>query len=93
MQKIPIRSREELVEVIRTTINQDGFFADLNHLDVSLIVSPYGYTAETAASGERTIVALTGLRVSLILVLVVIGYAYWLIQPHALAEWKSKPAF
>ena len=37
MQKIPIRSREELVEVIRTTINQDGFFADLNHLDVSLI--------------------------------------------------------
>jgi O-antigen ligase len=52
------------------------------NLDVSLVISPYARNLENLASGERTIVALTELRVSLILALVVIGYVYWLIRPR-----------
>jgi O-antigen ligase len=52
------------------------------NLDVSLIISRYGITDESVASGQRGIVALTGLRVSLALAFVAIGYAYWLIQPR-----------
>jgi hypothetical protein len=52
------------------------------NLDVSLIISRYGITQESVASGQRGIVALTSLRVSLVLALVALGYAYWLIQPR-----------
>jgi teichuronic acid biosynthesis protein TuaE len=52
------------------------------NLDVSLIISRYGITEASVASGQRGIVALTGLRVSLVLAFVVIGYVYWLIQPR-----------
>ncbi len=52
------------------------------NLDVSLITSQYSESPENLASGYRTIVALTELRVSLVLALVAIGYAYWFIQPR-----------
>ncbi len=50
------------------------------NLDFSLLISPYARNLENIASGNRTIVALTELRISLILIVVVIGYAVWLIE-------------
>jgi O-antigen ligase len=52
------------------------------NLYVSLIISPYSRSREAVAFGLYTIVALTELRASLILAMVVIGYVYWLIQPR-----------
>lgn len=49
------------------------------NLDISLIISPYARNIENMANG-RTIVALTELRVSLMLVVVIIGYMLWLID-------------
>jgi putative inorganic carbon (HCO3(-)) transporter len=49
------------------------------NLDVSLIISPYAQNPENLARGHRTLVALTELRLSLVSVLLVIGYALWLI--------------
>jgi O-antigen ligase len=49
------------------------------NLDVSLVISPYARTAENVARGYRTIVALTELRLSLATVMLVIGYALWII--------------
>jgi O-antigen ligase len=54
------------------------------NLDVSLIISPYAPNLQNIASGHRTLVALTELRLSLSLVLLVIGYALWLIRPRDL---------
>jgi O-antigen ligase len=53
------------------------------NLDVSLIISPYAPNPENISSGHRTIVALTELRVSLVLVLIIIGYALWLVGSRA----------
>jgi hypothetical protein len=50
------------------------------HLDVSLIISPYAYNPENLARGHRTLIALTELRLSLVLVLLVIGYALWIMR-------------
>jgi O-antigen ligase len=49
------------------------------NLDFSLIISPYGRTTESMANG-RTIMALTGLRLSLILIIVIVGYVLWLVE-------------
>ncbi len=50
-------------------------------LDISLIISPYAVTPETIARGHRTLIALTELRLSVVSVLLVIGYALWIIKP------------
>ena len=52
------------------------------NLDVSLIISPYARNAQNIARGYRTIVALTELRVSLVFVVLLIGYALWLAVPR-----------
>ena len=49
------------------------------HLDVSLVVSRYARNPENIAHGYRTLVALTELRLSLVFVLIVVGYAAWFI--------------
>jgi O-antigen ligase len=51
------------------------------NLDFSLIISPYGRNEVNMASG-RTIVALTGLRLSLILIVVMVGYILWLVEGY-----------
>jgi len=52
------------------------------NFDFSLIVSPYARNSENIAMGHRTIVALTELRISLLLIVVVIGYLLWLVERH-----------
>jgi O-antigen ligase len=53
------------------------------NLDVSLIISPYARNPYNMARGHRTLIALTELRLSLVLALLVIGYALWLIKPRS----------
>jgi len=48
------------------------------NLDVSVLISPYARTLGNIAKGYRTIVALTELRLSLVTVLLLIGYALWI---------------
>jgi len=50
------------------------------NLDFSLIVSPYADNPANIAHGHRTLIALTELRLSLVFVLLVVGYALWLIR-------------
>jgi len=52
------------------------------NLDVSLIISPYAHVPENIARGHRTLATLTELRLSLISVLLIVGYALWLIKPR-----------
>jgi O-antigen ligase len=52
------------------------------NLDVSLVISPYARNLENLASGQRTLVALTELRLTLVSIALVIGYALWLIGPR-----------
>ncbi len=58
------------------------------NIDVSLIISPYARNPVNLAQGNRTLIALTELRISLILVLLVFGYALWLVR---LKSTESKP--
>jgi O-antigen ligase len=48
------------------------------NLDVSVIISPYARNIENIANG-RTIVALTELRISLIMLVVLTGYILWMV--------------
>jgi len=48
------------------------------NLDVSIIISPYSRNPENVARGFRTLIALTELRVSLVLITLVVGYALWI---------------
>jgi O-antigen ligase len=48
------------------------------NLDISILISPYARNLSNIASG-RTIVALTELRISLIMLVVIIGYLLWLV--------------
>lgn len=50
------------------------------NLDRSLMISPYSRNPENIAQGHRTIVALTELRLSLVFLLLLIGYALWLVR-------------
>lgn len=50
------------------------------NLDFSVIISPYARNAQNIANGNRTIMALTEFRVSLILIAVIIGYVLWLVN-------------
>jgi putative inorganic carbon (HCO3(-)) transporter len=52
------------------------------NLDISLVISPYARNPENLARGYRTLIALTELRLSIVLVVLVIGYALWLIKPR-----------
>jgi hypothetical protein len=49
------------------------------NLDISLIISPYARNVENMANG-RTIVALTELRLSLVMIVVAVGYVLWLVE-------------
>ena len=49
------------------------------NLDFSVIISPYAANNANIAIGNRTIIALTELRVSFILIIVVVGYLLWLV--------------
>lgn len=60
------------------------------NLDVSLIISPYSANPENLARGNRTIVALTELRLSLVLVLLALGYALWLLKMPG-HDYKLRP--
>lgn len=59
------------------------------NLDVSVVISPYARNPENVARGYRTIVALTELRLSLVAVVLVIGYALWIIRSQ---DSDRKPA-
>ncbi len=50
------------------------------NLDISLIISPYARNPENLARGHRTLIALTELRLSIVTILVLVGYALWLIS-------------
>jgi MFS family permease len=52
------------------------------NLDVSLIISPYARNLTNLASGQRTLVALTELRLTLVSLVLVVGYALWLVGPR-----------
>ena len=69
------------------------------NLDFSVIISPYARNAANIFHGYRTIVALTELRVSLILIVVVVGYILWLVdrqgasrRPFRFFAGTSRPA-
>lgn len=49
-------------------------------LDFSAAFSPYSRTEENLARGSLTIVALTELRISLVLIVLVFGYALWVLE-------------
>lgn len=49
-------------------------------LDFSVIISPYARNAENLARGHLTIVALTELRITLVLMVLAIGYALWILE-------------
>ncbi len=51
------------------------------NLDISLIISPFARNLENLANG-RTIVALTELRLGLIMIIVGLGYLFWLVKPQ-----------
>lgn len=55
------------------------------NLDISLIISPYARNAQNIASG-RTIVALTELRLSLVLIIVILGYIFWLVEHRSIVR-------
>ncbi|MBN1453542.1 MAG: O-antigen ligase family protein [Anaerolineales bacterium] len=50
------------------------------NLDISLIISPYAHNTENIARGNITIVALTELRLSLTILVLVVGYALWIVK-------------
>jgi len=49
------------------------------NLDISIIISPYARNVQNIANG-RTIVALTELRLSLIFIILTVGYLLWLVR-------------
>ncbi|MDO9087607.1 MAG: O-antigen ligase family protein [Anaerolineaceae bacterium] len=50
------------------------------NLDFSLIVSPYAANYENIARGSRTLITITELRLSLLSIMVMIGYVLWLVR-------------
>lgn len=60
------------------------------NLDFSLIISSHARNALNIASGNHTIVALTELRLSLTLIIVLIGYVLWLVEPQEIGRKKLK---
>lgn len=52
------------------------------NLDISLIISPYARNPYNLAHGHRTIIGITELRLSLVAVLLVAGYAFWIIRSN-----------
>ena len=50
------------------------------NLDVSVIISPYSRNPDNLALGYRTLIAVTELRVSLVTIVLVIGYVLWLVR-------------
>lgn len=50
------------------------------NLDISLAISPYARNPENLAMGHRTLVTLTEMRLSLVTILILIGYGLWLIS-------------
>lgn len=50
------------------------------NLDISLAISPYARNTENLAMGHRTLVTLTEMRLSLVTILILIGYGLWLIS-------------
>ncbi len=52
------------------------------NLDISLIVSPYARNAENIAKGYRTLISITELRLSFVMIMLLIGYAVWLLKPR-----------
>lgn len=48
------------------------------NLDISIVISPYARNIANVSNG-RTIVALTELRISLIMLVVLVGYLFWLV--------------
>ncbi len=48
------------------------------NLDISLIISPYAQNSDNFALGKPTLIALTELRLSLVLIMLLIGYLLWL---------------
>jgi O-antigen ligase len=50
------------------------------NLDVSLIISPYAQNDANLASGHRTLIALTELRLSLATIALAVGFALWLLR-------------
>jgi len=59
------------------------------NLDISLVISPYARNPENLARGTRTLIALTELRVSLVTILMLLGYALWILEYQKLGR---KPA-
>lgn len=47
------------------------------NLDFSIVISPYARNIYNIAQGNRTITALTELRISFLLIIVVVGYVLW----------------
>ena len=56
------------------------------NLDVSVIISPYAINPENAAAGHTMLIALTELRLSLVMIVLMIGYALWLVRPKTLEQ-------
>jgi O-antigen ligase len=59
------------------------------NVDVSLLVSRYARNPVNMAKGYRTLVALTEFRISLVMVLLLVGYALWLVRSQ---DSDRKPA-
>jgi O-antigen ligase len=51
------------------------------NLDYSVIISPYARNIDNLARGYRTIIGVTELRLSFIFIILIIGYAFWLVKP------------
>ena len=54
------------------------------NIDISVIVSPYAANPQNIGRGLRTLIALTELRVSVVMIVLVIGYAVWFLKPWPL---------
>jgi len=52
------------------------------NLDVALVVSPYARIPENIVRGHRTLAGFTDLSLSLAAILVIVGYALWLVVPR-----------
>ena len=62
------------------------------NLDISIIISPYARNLENIArAGYRTLITLTELRLSLITIVLIIGYFVWFLKPRQ--TWKPTHFF
>ncbi|NJD57833.1 MAG: O-antigen ligase family protein [Anaerolineae bacterium] len=59
------------------------------NLDISIIISPLARNVANIASG-RTIVALTELRISLIMIIVIAGYLLWLVGRRGMVRYPIR---